>query len=321
MKETIYWCNQQGMYRHGAQMCTTACMQVGMAVLCGQLDLRRMRNLSPSSIQNTLNWCMNAASTVHGRIESILRHRDNVQLSSSSSSSASHPWQRGCMQLSSASRMISVNELITVLEINLPLLGVQLDELMLCQRGTETRLLHAKNGLKYKPEFCFIGLQQLPMCMVPKREGSHSTGSVTALVTANGHTVCAVCYVCGDGDCDEDNVQYALFDPMPGRMQVGLSAVQMGCGLRSMLSMPSCIAGGTVVVVAKEETDKQHQRGERIRNKMGGAGLPEDQWEQCGDGIQCAVQSKKAARKKRSFPTDEAPFYGDVTLLYMNKVH
>ena len=306
MAETTYWCNQQGMYRHGAQMCTTACMQVGMAVLCGQLDLQRMNSLPPSSIENTLNWCMNAASTVHGRIESILRRRD-------------------CS--TSGSRMISVNELITVLEINLPLIGVQLDELMLCQRGTETRLLHSRKGLlKYEAEFCFIGLKHLPMCMVPKKgEGSNSApGSVAALVTANGHTVCAVCYVGRDsGGVDvEQNVQYALFDPMPGQMHVGLSAAQMGSGLQRMLSIPSCIvADGDVVVSAvDEELDSKGKKRNKMMRDGRGCAASEDRWEECGEGIQCIVQSKQGALEKRSLPVEEALFYGDVTLLHMNKV-
>ncbi len=248
--EQSFWCNQQGSYRHGAQMCTTACMQVGMAILCKQLDpssawqaaLRRDQMACNAFVQ-TLNWCMNTGSIVHGRIESILSGNGFY----------------------SPSRMISVNELITVLKIDLGALGVRLDELVLCKRGVDTRLLVGGGGssssssriagqLLYEPEHCFVTLSHLPLCMQTTNRSKPSV----ALVTANGHTLCVAF-------CEG---RFALFDPMPGQMWVGMSGAQLASKVQRMLGMPSCVLGNgveNVCVVDKASV------GKKKRSKMVGS--------------------------------------------------
>lgn len=279
--EQVLWCNQQGAYRHGAQMCTTACMQVGMAVLCGQLDpeaaWRAAATRDEAACQEfvgMLNWCMSAGSIVHGRVEALLGLREFLP--------------------AAQSRMVSVNELVTVLNINLPALGVGLDELVLCKQGLDTRLLQRGEGLLYQPESCFIGLSHLPLCML-----KGSSGTCVALVTANLHTVCVVC---------SGSEHYALFDPMPGQMWVGLSSAQMVCKLQRMLSMPSSLRGSREDISIVEKAEGTRKK----RNKMGKAGSSGNaQWQDCGDGVQCCRSS--------SGPSEQHAFYADVTLLHVKK--
>lgn len=277
--EQVLWCNQQGAYPHGAQMCTTACMQVGMAVLCGQLDTEAAWRAAAGGDEGAcrdfvgaLNWCMGASSVVHGRVQTLLARRELLP--------------------AAQSRMVSVNELVTVLHIDLPALGVGLDELVLCKQGLSTRLLERTGGLLYEPESCFIGLSHLPLCM---RKGS---GACVALVTANLHTVCAVC---------SGGEQYALFDPMPGQMWVGLSGAQLVNKLQRMLSIPSALRGSREDISIVERGGGKKKRRNKMAKSSGGSA----QWEDCGDGVQrCRSDGAREA-------APEHAFYGDVTLLHV----
>lgn len=353
-----FWCNQQWKYPYGSNMCTTACMQVAMAILCGQLSLARQgrksqqglgeegaghnlarqgrnsqQGLGESSdsdetaeaakIVGMLNWCMQAGSVVHGRVGAILNSKD------------AGPRGKGVhhVALPSASRMISVNDLITLLGINMDALNVGIKELLVCSKGLGTRMVIEKDGLhtQYAPEKCFIGLSHLPLCMVPS-SASLSSGdkgvAVVALVTANCHTVCCACYCCF---CctGMQHLEYALFDPMPGQLAAGLSGDQLVAGLKSQLGIPPgvCGQGGDVSFVDAEEVRREKAVAAKQTERVGGDGGNEDtdaRWEDCcldDDGvtmIQCKRSScgKKKARKKDSGERLDT-FYCDVTILYM----
>ena len=321
-EQQVFWCNPQGSYRHGAKMCTTACMQVGMAALCGQLDLQAAQRAASreddvagrTAFVDMLNWCMNAGSTVHGRIETNLGRREANNSSSITTIDGGCNSRSITVDNSCSSRMISLNELITVLGINLDALGVGLDELVLCKQGAGTRLLVKKRrtgkGLKYGPESCFISLSHLPMCMEPaSSSGGMKNSTCVALVTANGHTVCAMCYNGGE---------YALFDPMPGQMWVGMSGGQMASKLQHMLSMPSSVRGGgvgSVCLVAEEEGGKKRRNNKAKRRQDEDE---EEKWQDCGDGVQFWFRSKMHCGDKDGGGGEvEEGFYADVTLLHM----
>lgn len=309
----VFWCNQQGSYQHGAQMCTTACMQVGMATLCGQLDPEaacraagRGDDAVCTAFVGTLNWCMNAGSIVHGRVEGILGRRDSGG---------------GFFGQQHRSRMISVNELITVLGIDLPALGVGVEELVVCNKGLDTRMLikeeeeegERDEGIspkKYEPESCFIGLAHLPMCMLTRGGQNKKKGRSVALVTANGHTVCASC--CGE-EC------YSLFDPMPGQMWVGLSGAQMSSKLQRVLGMPSSVRGSPedVRFVSAKDAVKDKKRNKMVKRFPNSGG-----WEDCGDGIlrSGSKKIKKAQQQEQQHGDDylgDDSFYADVTVLHV----
>ena len=176
-------------------MCTTACMQVGMAILCNQINLSVLaEGMHPApheerKLVSALDWCMDVASVVHGRVETLL---DQQQLNTAHRAP------------SSMGRMISVNDLIRTLDINLQGLGISSDELVVCSRGSTTGLIirHAMEGaqrecttchpgnvaggvgrdnagnsgqnvgrhvhcwLMYEPQYCYVTLSHLPLCMI-----------------------------------------------------------------------------------------------------------------------------------------------------------
>jgi hypothetical protein len=299
--EHLFWCNQQGSYCHGAQMCTTACMQVGMAALCKQLDLEAAARAASrgdlpacNEFVGGLNWCMDTANVVHGRIEAILGGGGN------------HFMPR--------SRMISVNELINVLGIKLDALGVGLQELVLCRRGVDTRLLLVEEGLRYKAESCYISLSHLPLCMEASRRNNNNV--CVALVTANGHTVCAARY---------GALSYAIFDPMPGQMWVGISGAQMASRLQRMLGMPSSVRGHGAENVCladkrEEEEGKKKQRSKMDKKKKNqGSSVQWEDWhnEEGCDGDDGILQFGVVDSGKRAGEKDDMLFYGDVTLLHV----
>lgn len=265
-------CQKQSSYPHGSQMCTTACMQVGMAILCRQLDLRGSHaafaardTRACTRVSGMLNWCMNASSTVHGRVEALLAAKDcEKQL-----------WGMP------PSRMVSVNELVRLLGISMDALHVSMHEFFICSEGLRTRAVEVdcaeKNspffGLRYRMQSCFISLTHLPVCMqlpVVVAEGaeesaprsdenrcaidliigsSSSSRSCVALLTGNFHTVCAACYYSPQatpGDGEGQPCMYAVFDPMPGRLWVGLTGPQMVLLIQEQLGIPSSVVPSSI---------------------------------------------------------------------------
>ena len=249
---SLYSFRRQCSYPNGELMCTTACMQVAMALLCRQISLP-LRNVSYESVVQKIDECMRVGSIVHGNVETIIR-----RLRAKDSGS-----QPGLVH-----RMISVNELISMLRIDLKGLGVCMEELVVPDSGGGggvsrakltlrkspsgtprrglTRCHHedAQNRPKYQASSCFIALQQLPLCMEMDDDAAASCSSsatphgeeirplCVALVTANGHTVCCASY--GDG-------LFAFFDSLPGRFAVGLSGHQMIEQMQAALSI--CTSG------------------------------------------------------------------------------
>ena len=228
-------------------MCTTACMQFAMALLCKQISLP-LANASYHSVVQRIDECMNVGSIVHGRVETIM---DRVH------------GKGGHMHAGRMHRMISVNELISMLNIDLKGLGVHKEELVVTEMdGGSTLLTEAggtvqdsdrghrrrhvesnedgpnasasgnkcvRNRPRYQASSCFISLQQLPTCMemVPTAQDTGSPMCV-ALATANGHTVCAASY--GHG-------LFAFFDSLPGKYVVGLSGSDMLHHVQTSLSL------------------------------------------------------------------------------------
>jgi hypothetical protein len=234
---------KQFSFPNGGHMCTTACMQVAMAILCKQINVCS-ENALPSehaALVHGLNGCMRVGSVVHGRVESILNARV----------------PGGCFAQGGArDRMVSVNELLSILRIDLGTLGVCTEELLVCAQGRGTTLkLRVHSGsldgschLLYEPTSCFICLDQLPGCMLVAPSACEGGGVCVALVTANGHTVCVACYGFGD--------RYAFCDPAPGEFCIGLSGTEMVEGLRHALRIPE-----EVVFSSNKRVGSNRRRG------------------------------------------------------------
>ncbi len=90
-------------------MCTTASVQASMALLCGQIDPRGCEGegRAVSHVVRCLDQCMNVGSVVHRRVERLLNER------------AQHGPTQFCH------RMLGVNELLSILNINLLALHVK----------------------------------------------------------------------------------------------------------------------------------------------------------------------------------------------------
>lgn len=361
-RQRVFWCNGQGSYRHGATMCTTACMQVGMAMLCAQIDLGNITaepyitNVVEERVSSTLNWCMNAASTVHGRIQTMLHRREQL---------ASHSYMndggRGsCSAMYPENRMVSVNEVVTLLGINLGALGVCMEELVVCKRGVSTRLqeraseglslaqesLKKGRSLKYEAESCFVGLGHVPLCMelvnISRCSGGGGGGGrdnqgvsdcCVAFITANNHTVCAACYPSQQSGGESE---YAFFDPSPGQLQTGMSAAQLVHVVSRTLAIPSsvcssveevrrmaeeCGAGTEAIAgcaAAAAVWKSRKKRGHCVKGEKGKTVT----WAECldSDGQPIGVQMMS-----RSLPSDEfrsgmagyGEFQCDVTLMFV----
>jgi hypothetical protein len=245
-------------------------MQVAMAMLCKEIDLcaismgiyasschsagvgsRRscVRSATKKIVEEKLDWCMGVANTVHGRVESVLNRLESPRVN--------------------IHHMLSVNELISKLGINLSAIGVGIEELIVCANSSNTKLLprpqttkcpskkespvkkpnitHPRKKLKYAADCCFITLEQLPKCMLVDGVVACDNASV-ALATTNGHTVCMAHY-CGcsssssrvNGTTSSHKTEpgaYAFFDPSPGELTVDLSEEEMLEMLRRALNIP-----------------------------------------------------------------------------------
>lgn len=349
--QRVFWCNGQGSYMHGATMCTTACMQVGMAMLCGQIDLVHISagphtaGSTEKQVSGALNWCMNAASTVHGRIETLLHRREQQQAQQQSLSRHLGQYCNDEMHPSlSPNRMVSVNEVITLLGINLGSLGVCMEELVVCKTGVETRLKERglqdasakKRSLKYEAESCFVGLGHVPLCM----EVSHGGGACSengasqaeccvAFFTANSHTVCAACYPRGGRGLGAA-WEYAFFDPSPGQLQTGLSAAQLVSAVARTLSVPPSVCSSVEAVRQMAEelgammllTDSEDAWKARKKRMGGKEGVCKTvTWAECLDdvGQPTGVQMAKVGKRDRSSISldNHWEFQCDVTLMFI----
>ncbi len=338
-------CRRQSEFRHGATMCTTACMQVGMAMLCGQLNLGCIDSASEKkAVVDTLNWCMEAASIVHGRVENIINSREqklkqeNAQKYNCMAGSiyqqntmATSIYQQNTMATSiyQQNRMVSINELVTLLGINLKQLGVCTEELFVCKRGMKTRVRIRSPGsgsssvLRYEAESCFVSLGHVPVCMElnqkERQQQQKSPSKVClALFTASCHTVCAACYF-----QDSGGVSYAFFDPSPGQLQVGLSGAHVMHAVQSALGIPSTVCC-RVKDVRKMAEDLQHSSlapgdssWKARRKKQGKSGDRRVRWaeQENEDGILVGVSERISA--SQDWLQVEDDFQCDVTLMYL----
>jgi hypothetical protein len=305
----FFWCRQQGSFPHGANMCTTACLQVGMAVLCRQLDLAAAERdplREEARLLSALNWCMNAGNVVQGRVEGMLN--------------------RGCglggLALSNQKHhMLSINDIIRILGINLASLRIGLEEMVVCRKGENTPIKerHASGTrttgaeeiaggrpmLKYEPCSCFITLGHIPECMqlvspmmLASQQQHHPPGCTdcsVAIITAHGHSVLSCCYY-HSGD---QHASYSFFDPLPGKLAVGLTSVQLCQLVRDALRIPSsacgtaAMEGGSVQVVLAED-----------------AGMLKD-------GIRKRSRNGTELQQKHYAEDAAGDFYADVTILHI----
>lgn len=318
MLETVQTvcCQTQFSFANGSNMCTTACMQVGMAILCNQVNLGGVSSRSDSEIQQSLGsiltWCMEVSSVVHGRVEGILE-----------GGSVSH-----------RSRMVSINELVRTLHIDLKSLGIGVEELMVCRRGagtpirTRVRPREQDDGcssslqqsgskkrrmisswLKYEADSCYISLEHLPTCMLlASSTDADSSGNMTCvgMATANGHTVCVCCYKDSSGALQE---RYALFDPAPGRLCMGLSARQLVDMLKVSLSIPeSAVRSSTTSHVQQShDATRGNNEGEEGEERDDTTAAIRRKKKRCNDGSSSLHDLHKDA------------FYCDVTLFYIQE--
>lgn len=189
----------QFCYPNGALMCTTACMQVAMAMLCKQIQLPVSSSSSyqqQQACELALDQCMNVGSVVHGRVERMINER-----------AASRRCGSGNVDMAGMGRMLSVNDLLRLLNINLSVLGVHMEELVVSAQDSSDTVLRPRavsaipaaarasssasrpgknnkacssesasasssvrapsstSAPKYETSSCFISLQQLPACM------------------------------------------------------------------------------------------------------------------------------------------------------------
>lgn len=262
----VFECRSQLCYQHGSQMCTTACMQVCIAVLCSKLDLLRAE-LAPwtkelrDAVHENLNWCMEAGNVVHGRVEGMLNTRQH--------STASVPGSGG------RHFMLSVNDIVKILGINLSALHIGMDELLVSLKGCSTGMKQRpvaspKDGqkgccmLKYEPVSCYISLSHLPACMelqVQPHQGPSAQRVSTSIITANGHSVCCACYYPSGGEIPS----YSFFDPLPGTMCVGLSGSQMVTMVKDAIRIPSGVCWGSKPFPLVRGVNKRHRKAERSK--------------------------------------------------------
>lgn len=336
----VVWFRRQFEYPHGAFMCTTACMQIGMAVLCGQVDPQGVLLGRTSKQQATerIDKFMEVADTVHGRVESILFLRSSQQQEENArqSGGGADASVRHLASLhvnttsrkKSPSRMISVNELLTTLHIDVDRIGLASHEYMVCESGVHARLrptaaCSKKRRLAYASEGYRIALRHVPRCMVvvkeeDDKEGSSSSSSSSSLAsivlaTANGHTVCGV----WQKTADRRRREYALFDSGPGMMRVGLTAEELVEGIGSALRIPRAAWGTTVDITESEpESSESESSCAALPNLLPGtARVP---------GGTRARTTKKRRRDTTTSTDMESSdggaldrFYCDVTIFYL----
>jgi hypothetical protein len=340
--ERIFNCRSQLTYTHGAQMCTTACMQVAIAMLCQKVDLCSAERAmwSPALVDRVcqdLTWCMEAGNVVHGRVERVLngdggRYNDHH--------GRYHHYHHH-------HHMLSVNDIVKILGIKLDALHIGTEELIVSARGQCTEMgirnrrispscpdskkkqqqqqqqQHQGGGkressrcmLKYEPASCYISLGHLPVCMelldspsgcasssppsssssCPGSKGSPTNRVSVVIFTANGHSVCCGCYYPA-GSTAGSTASYSVFDPLPGRMHVGLCGVRMAQMVKDALRIP---ARACLWLESKESTLGPGAS----KRRRGNHGLCGEVFGEGGDG------------GAANAGLDD--FYGDVTVMHL----
>ena len=212
---TIHF-NSQRNYSHGTCMCTTACLQMAVAVLCSRINLSIDDG---KTLQKKLNHIMDLASKSHARLEQQLNPNK-------------------CTQPPPA-RMVSVFEIIQERRINLSKLNIHMEEFFVVSSSspglveeegtsitTNTTILPTNRDedsptMKYKPPSCFIQPHQIPMCLVTNNKDNNVSA---ATATSNSHTVCLLYYHYSH---DVNNGCYAFFDPLPGTLSLRLTSQEL----------------------------------------------------------------------------------------------
>lgn len=211
----------QGTYSHGTCMCTSACLQFAMAVLCRKVNLLCKTEEETAKLRSCIDSIMALASQSHAKLE----------------------------KSTYSARMVSVHEIIQESNIDLRKLTIELEELFMvfpaaaaatsCLSSTLCELAPSKKGhpMKYRASSCFLkDLSQLPACMESAEEETKNPSSTVAIATSNGHTVCLV-HCCSDQR--EENDFFAFFDPLPGLLCIGISESKMLDMLCETLRLPT----------------------------------------------------------------------------------
>lgn len=335
------WFRRQFEYPHGMFMCTTACMQIGMAVLCGQVNpqrilaaVRRRDGNSMAEATELIDRFMEVADTVHGRIETILFRSSQLNSEIRQPGGGVDSTIRHLSSLSGQghgpSRMISVNELLTTLRIDAERLGLASHEYMVCESGVHSRLKAtkkpaagcAKRRLAYASEGYRIGLRHVPNCMVVAEGASEGACELASIVlaTTNGHTVCGVWQKTADG-----RGEYALFDSAPGVMRVGLSAEELVEGIGSAIRIPRAAWGSTDQAEPMVETSESDSDPDEDKDDADGRGQHDQLLPNLLPPANRAPGERKAKKKKwkkkRAKIGDDDytfdRFYCDVTIFFL----
>lgn len=109
--------------------------------------------------------------------------------------------------------MLSTFDFFSNLGVDPSKIGVSTEELVICRGGGDCVLKKSKvqgRPLIYESEGCFIGLKDLPKCMLS--EGGEPVGCV---LTCRGHSLCIL---------QDGSGRFAVFDPMPSFLKVDMSS-------------------------------------------------------------------------------------------------
>lgn len=292
-------------------MCTTACMQVGFAIMCRKIRLDEAHQAATrgdaaacDAVTRDIEACMRSSSVIQGRLQLIMQAKDSGR--------GVHDARNMPYSASAPTRMMSVNELVCALDIDLEAVGVGVEELVVCRQGIPTRCEVRSPPpssqhqpalqpcmLAFQSESVFVGLGHVPVCMVVA-SGSDATvcedRASVCTVTANSHTVCGACYY----DGAVGRVMYAVFDPLPGCLWVGLSAEGMVRCIRRQLGVPAEAVGNCVAVMEGiGASARRHGTAQPVNKRK--RNRPVDE---------------RASIAQRN-EDGECNFYGDVTIMYL----
>lgn len=190
-------------------MCTTACVCMSILSISNLIDLKRGDD---RHISKCVQKVMSMASMVHGKIEN--RIADIVH--------QNEPHKRKRVE----SRMVGLWEVFSLLELSPEKIGIATEELVVCRLGEACNLKMdreeekekaeaIKRPMLYKSDSCFIRLTNLPKCM--EQAPGFEKSTVACVITCGGHSLCVIL---------QDGV-FALFDPMPSSLHIGMSALDL----------------------------------------------------------------------------------------------
>ena len=232
---TVYF-KGQGTYSHGSCMCTTACLQFAMAVLCKRINLLLTDEDSENILRGRLDHVVMAlASRSHAQLEQKM-----------------------------SSRMVSVHEIINECGIDLQKLTIELEELFIVSSSSSSSSQSAAascemvpspagHPMKYRATSCFLqDLQHLTQSMETQPDSLLSA----AIATSNGHTVCLVY-------CGEEN-GFAFFDPLPGTLCMGLSSDGIVYRLCEALHLRLLQVDSGVDAQQQQQQVVQYRKGRKI---------------------------------------------------------